>query len=166
MISKYSNKKLNWIDLEAPSEEELSHIIEQQYIPDYIKEMIGSKSKEDRVNMDNDFIFASIGGKIILVASDNFILTIHNEKIQGLEKFGKEMELDILKEDKFKIDNNKLLFAHLLKSLFTNFQDELIDSELKIQGLRNQIILSNKKNKKLKTFIIILVILLIIFICL
>ena len=40
MISKYSHKKLNWVDIESPKEEELLHVIEQYSVLSVIKEKI------------------------------------------------------------------------------------------------------------------------------
>ena len=172
MISKYSHKSLSWIDIEAPQEDEISHIVDLYSIPDYVKDEIILTSSEDRIRIDFGYIFASleipsalssnIKNKIILVVSDNFVLTIHNEKIHGLNKFSKELELDIIVEEK--IVNNKLLFAHLLKNIYMGSYQQIADNSIKIKNLKNQIIQKNKKIKKLTAFIILLTSLLIIFI--
>jgi Mg2+ and Co2+ transporter CorA len=166
MISKYSHKELNWVDLESPSKEETSHIVEQLSIPSYIVEKINKKTKEDIIDIDDSFIFASISNELIFVVNDNYILTIHSKPIQAFDKFGKEMELDIIVEENSKINNNKLLFAYLLKNLYLDLQNQSIINNTQIRDLEKQIII---KSKKLKLFIFLSIILLvatIIFICL
>lgn len=180
MISKYNHKELTWIDLESPSEEEIFHIIEQYPIPLYIKEEIMLKTQEDRISLDNDFIFASLyfpqllisknkNNKLIFVVSNNFILTIHNEPMQALNIFSKEMELDIITEEKLKISNNRLLFAYLLKSLYVNSQKQLVINEMEVKSLKKQLLQNNKKLKSLTLLSIIsliVIILISLFICL
>jgi len=177
MISKYNHKELIWIDLESPSEEEIFHIIEQYSIPLYIKEEIMLKTHEDRINLDNDFIFASLyfpqaegsenrDNKLIFVVSNSFILTIHNEPMQALNIFSKEMELDIITEEKLKISNNKLLFAYLLKSLYINSQKQLVMNYIQIKSLKKQLLKKSKKAKLLTWLFIISLIAIIFIVCL
>lgn len=177
MISKYNHKELTWIDLNSPSEEEIFHIIDEYSIPEYIKKEIMQKSTDDKINLDNDYIFASlyfssmsldksISNMLIFVVSDNYILTIHNEPIQALNIFSKEMELDIITDERNKVSNNKLLFAYLLKSLYVNSQKQLALYDTVIKDLREQL---GKKGKKLKLFtwlFIISVIAIILILCL
>lgn len=177
MISKYNHKELIWIDLESPSEEEIFHIIEQYSIPLYIKEEIMLETHEDRINLDNDFIFASLyfpqaegsenrDNKLIFVVSNSFILTIHNEPMQALNIFSKEMELDIITEEKLKISNNKLLFAYLLKSLYINSQKQLVMNYIQIKSLKKQLLKKSKKAKLLTWLFIISLIAIILIVCL
>lgn len=177
MISKYSHKGLTWVDLESPSEEEISHIIELHSIPRYIEDEIKINRNEDKISIDDDFIFAFLGiphalsiegknNKVIFVVKNDLVLTIHDNPIHAFDKFGKEMELDIIVEEKSKIKNNNLLFAHILKNLYLNSEIQSVLSELKVKNLENIIL---QKNKRLKLFTILSILFLvttIIFICL
>lgn len=173
MISKYNHKELTWIDLESPSEEEIFHIIDEYSIPEYIKEEMLLKTTEDRISLDNDYIFASlyfsqysqddiVKNNLIFVVSDNFIITIHSKPMQTLDIFSKEMELDIITDEKNKISNNKLLFAYLLKSLFVNSQNKLLSYEEEIYYLENKLMKKSKKKKLYKTLFIISLVVIII----
>ena len=166
MISKYSHKGLSWIDLESGSEEELDHAIEQLYIPPYIQEKIKRGIKDDAIHMDDDFVVANISDILTFVVCDKYVLSIHDKPIHAIDKFGKEMELDIIVEDKSQIKNNKLLFAHLLKNLYLGDQTQIVTSKFEIESLKRQLA---KNAKKLKLFTILSIIFLvttIIFICL
>lgn len=166
MISKYSHKGLSWIDLESGSEEELAHAIEQLYVPSYIQEKIKRGLQQNVIHMDDDFIVANISDKLTFVVCDKYVLSIHDEPIHAIDKFGKEMELDIIVEDKSQIKNNKLLFAHLLKNLYLGGEKQMVTSKLEIESLKRDLL---KNSKKLKLFTILSIIFLvttIIFICL
>jgi Mg2+ and Co2+ transporter CorA len=163
MISKYKHKGLNWIDLESPSGDEVAYILEEYNIPLFIKEEITSKPKDDIIRLEQGYIFAylnlarilpdkSTSDRLIFVANDNFVIVIHDKPIQAFGEFSKEMELDIVTEEKFGTNNNKLLFAHLLKSLYVNSQKQLTSDEDKIKIIEKQIL--NEK-KKLKLLIVL-----------
>ena len=178
MISKYHHKELNWVDLESPKEEEIIYILEEYTIPIFIKDEIFSKPTNDVIRLDHGFIFAYLNfssdqreksdiNKVIFIISDNYIITIHDKPIETLSEFLKEMELDTIENKKFDINNNKLLFAHLMKSLFVNSQKQILSNTIRINTLKKQL---GRKNKQLislfllATFLIIVIILLSIYV--
>jgi Mg2+ and Co2+ transporter CorA len=177
MISKYSHKGLMWIDLESPSDEELSHIVDLHSIPSYIHENIKANTNENKIETKDDFLFMIlnvpkvlgkeiIDNKIIFATNDNLVLTVHDNPIKAFNNFGKEMELDILVEANSKIKNNSLLFAHLLKNLYLHSETQLVESDSRVNFFKKQI---TKNKKKIKLYTILATILLIttiIFICL
>lgn len=163
MISKYSHKDLNWIDIQPPKEEEIAYIFDEYAIPLFIKEEILLKTEDDIIRLDHGFIFVSfyyhlfssdksIKNKLIFIVSDNFIITIHDELIESLSLFLKEMELNIITKEKFDINNNRVLFAHLLKNLYINSQNQLIANDAIIKNLKEAI---SKKNKTIKSLTIL-----------
>lgn len=162
MISKYNHKELVWIDIEAPTEGEIEHIIEEYTIPLNVKELLCSKDKSDKFEIIYDFIYASIEGKITFIVCDKFILSIHIDPMPAFTTASKELEIDIVSIEK--INNNKILFAHLLKNLFKNREVELASSKKQIEKLKNYILENKKQIKNRNIYIIILIILAIIFI--
>jgi len=167
MISKYSHKELIWTDLEAPKD------TEEYNIPSIIKEEMLSNKNEDVIRLYNDYIYAflsfpqileseKVDNKLIFVASDKYILSIHNEPIQALSAFLKEMELGTMGDNSNNIEDNKLLFAHLLKSLYVNSHKQIIAHDAKIKFLKNRIDKNNKKLKRLMILAIIALVLIII----
>lgn len=167
MISKYNHKKLTWIDLEAPKEAELAHVIDLYSMPDFIKDSLESSHLGDTVKANDDYIFVAfnlpqysieknieINNQIVIIVNNEFIITIHEMPLPALNIFSKEMELDIIQESR--INNNQLLFMYLLKSLFVNSEQQIVKNEIIINHLQN---LVSTKNKKLKLFKKLLVIL-------
>lgn len=161
MISKYNHKDLNWIDLESPSKEEIEHIIEEYSVPQKIKELLYSKDKSDKFEISYDFIYASIEDKITFIACDKFIISIHEKSMPAFTASSKELEIDMVSIEK--INNNKILFAHLLKNLFKNREVELSHTYKQIEKYRNQILEKKKQLKNRQTLIIILTIIALIF---
>ncbi len=173
MISKYSHKELAWIDLEAPKDAEISYVLEEYNIPSIIKEEMSANKNDDVIRLYNDYIYAflsfpqvaeseNVDNKLIFIASDKYIFSIHNEPIQALSAFLKEMELGTMDENNASISDNKLLFAHLLKSLYVNSHKQIIAHDAKIKNLREQIIKNNKRLKSLTIWAVVTIIVIII----
>jgi len=161
MISKYNHKELNWIDLESPTKEEIEHIIEEYSVPTKIRELLLNKIKTDKFEIIYDFIYTSIENKITFIACDNYIISIHEDSMPAFTTASKELEIDMVSIEN--INNNKILFAHLLKNLFKNRELELIHNYKQIEKFKDQILTKNKKLKKRKIAIIILIIIALIF---
>jgi Mg2+ and Co2+ transporter CorA len=177
MISKYSHKQLVWIDLENPTNEEIVHILEEYEIPEYIKNMFKTELGRDAMYSDYDYIFVclpflseknTIESRLIFIVSDDFIISFHDEPTTVLGQFFKEVELSIVSNDKLIIDNNRLLFTYLLKSLYVNSERQLIMNESMVKNYQKNIIKINKKNMTLKvlSFILLGAIILISILCL
>jgi len=176
MISKYSHKELIWIDLESPTNEEISLIVDQYSVPDFIRKEIVLKPQEDKISLDYGYIFVVINNsqissdknnkdQMIFIVNDDFVLTIHDRPLQALNKFSKEMELDIIDGENSKINSNKLLFTYLFKTIYINSQAQIILKDNQIKNLKKQIIKSKKKFK-LSIWLFIIVLIAIIIICL
>lgn len=164
MISKYSHKHLIWIDLEKPDEKEIIHIFEEQYIPEYIKDMYLSNLKNDKMYSDENYIFVCLPflhennlpeSRLVLIATDDFIISVHKEKTSVLNDFFKEIELYIISNDKLIIDNNKLLLTYLIKNLYINSEKQLVETESTVSDYHRNIISAKKKNKVLKVLLFI-----------
>jgi Mg2+ and Co2+ transporter CorA len=179
MISKYKHKGLNWVDLESPTEEEVIYILDEYNIPPQIKELIILSPKENKIWLNDGFIFAHLNltpvllkddrnNRLIFISNDNFIIIIHDEPIEALGEFSKEIELDTITEEKFATNNNKLLFANLLKSLYVNSHKQLIEKDAKIYHLEKLIIHDTKKFKSIIIYLVLslVIAIIVIFICL
>ena len=165
MLSKYNHKELTWIDLEKPNNEELEYVLEEYSIPDYIKDMFKMKDDDDKIYSDHNYIYAQLpflslnnlpSDKLIFIVSDDFIIIIHNKPTTYLAEFFKEIELNIISNSKLIIDNNRLLFTYLLKSLYTNSEKQLITFETIAKNYQRNNIIISKKLKLFKTLFFVL----------
>lgn len=165
MISKYSHKQLIWIDLEKPTLEEIHHILEEYSIPEYIKNMFKSDIGYDKIYSDHDYIFVclpflhennSSENQLIFIVTDDFIISIHDEPTTILRDYFKEIELNIISDNKLVIDNNRLLITYIIKNLYVNLEKQLVMTESMVKNYQKHIFKINKKNKNLKVLSFIL----------
>jgi magnesium transporter len=160
MISKYNNKSVIWVDLEDPSEEEFRYIIDLYSIPRVIEEEMRTKNKDVKTKLIAGFISTSfdfpqildienrvISRKIIFIISKDFICTIHDKTMEALSEFLKNLEVDSSLDEKLNILDNGSLFYYLIKSLYVNLSDQIIENGVCNKDIENQII--EGKNRKL-----------------
>jgi Mg2+ and Co2+ transporter CorA len=166
MISKYRHNELNWVDLESPKEEELNYVLDEYSVPSYIREKIAERSTDDRMSLDYDYIFTSINypetisgfnsnNKLVFIVNDGHIISIHDEPILALKELIKDIEMNINASEKLNLNNNKTLFAHLLKNLFASSQQKLVLNNAEIYEYKKEIYAKSKKIKLLTTLLFV-----------
>ncbi len=164
MISKYSHKELTWIDLEASSEEEILYVIEQYSIPLSIDDEIRAKNEESKTKLNNGYIFTSLyfpqilikenkvlNNKLIFIINNNFILTIHENPIEAISEFLKNLEIDTTLPEQLQIKHTDLLSYYLIKNLYLNLKEKLLLNNIEISKIEDNII--NKNNNDLSVLI-------------
>lgn len=85
MISKYTYKGLTWVDLEAPTREELSHVLENK--------------------SENALHF---------IVGDNTLITSRKYTTPEIKNFAKNFEMNLALERPVQIDNIDLLFLEII----------------------------------------------------
>lgn len=165
MISKYRHKELTWIDLEAPKEEEILHVIEQYSLPLSIEDEIRANTEESKTILNAGFIFTGLyfpqilneentilNNKIIFVINNNFILTIHEKPIAAFKEFLKNLEIDTTLPEQLQIKHTDLLAFYLIKSLYVNLKEQLLENENQIKEIEEKILGSKNTNIPLSIF--------------
>jgi magnesium transporter len=106
MISKYTYKKLTWIDLEAPTREEVRSVLEEYRLPELLEEDLMSPSPRAKVERYENAIslvlhFPVLGRKnrehieeeIDCIIGKNFVITAHEEPVNALNEFSNLFEI-------------------------------------------------------------------------
>lgn len=107
MISKYTYKKLTWIDLEAPTKEEVRMITEEYRLPELLSEELITpipRSKVERYDTAISLVlhFPVFARKkrieteeeIDFVIGKNYVITAHETPIDALNEFSKLFEVN------------------------------------------------------------------------
>lgn len=165
MLSKYTYKKLTWIDLESPKKDEVLTLAEEYNLPglitnelvvstirskvDYYPKqgliylvlhfpVVDSKSK-DGIEQEVDFII----GK-------NFIITTHYEKVDPLHKFSRIFDSNGTLEKTNLDDHAGYLFLYIIKELY-KFSLEQLDEINDILKKIEVDIFEGKETKNVET---------------
>lgn len=59
MISTYKYQGVTWVDLEAPTEDEILHIIEEYNVPDFLLSNLLTETLLSRVDTYKEMIYSS-----------------------------------------------------------------------------------------------------------
>ncbi len=152
MISKYNYKGLIWIDLESPTNEELSHVMEEYSIDSVVVEEMRNASLQSKVDLYSNFIylilhFPQISNKEILglekeidfVIGKDFIITTHYEFIESLHEFSKTFEVNSILKKNIETEHAGFLFFSLIKTLYIHSRHQLNDINILLKDTERKI---------------------------
>jgi magnesium transporter len=152
MISKYTYKKMTWIDLESPSKDEIEQISEEYKLPELVTKEILSPSLRAKVDKYDDFIYmimyfpTGVQGKqnsyereIDFIVGKNYIITAHYESIDPLNEFSKQFERNSLLDKNEFGDHAGYLFYYIIKEVYQHVLNELEDMDILIKDVERGI---------------------------
>lgn len=140
MISKYTYKKLTWIDVENPTTDEIKRLKEEYKIPTLVAEEVLEKSLRSKVDSYEHLLFMIMyfpitkgGGKkvfqqeIDFVIGYDFIITVHYEPIEALKAFSKQFNLGSQLERGKDIPHAGFILHFILKEIYIRISQSLFD---------------------------------------
>lgn len=140
MISKYTYKKLTWIDVEKPTSEEVNRLKEEYKIPPLVAEEMFEKSIRSKVDSYENLLFmimhfpvrvpsegTVIQQEVDFVVSHNFVITVHYEPIEALKTFSKEFNVGSKLERGKDVPHAGYLFHFILKGIYMKTAQSLYD---------------------------------------
>ncbi len=137
MLNRYTHKKLNWIDLLSPSQEEVRNIYEEFGIPTAIAESLLSKNTAPRALRFDSCLYLTLefptkdkSGMISTNELDfcigkDFLITKRNSEINAIHEFTKIFEVDSILNKSANFDHAGFLFYHLMRHLYSVLNLEL-----------------------------------------
>lgn len=138
MISRYTYKDLVWVDVQAPTQEEVRSLMEEFSIHPLAADELLSPTLRPKVDLYQNFIYLILhfptishnhdGGKdqeIDFIVGKNFLITTHYDLIDPLHEFSKVFEVNSILEKSNIGDHAGYLLFYILKELY-----KMLDSEL------------------------------------
>ncbi len=159
MISKYTYKKLAWVDLESPSREEILHLADQFPVPQSVLEELTSPTIRSKVDLYADVIYLVLHFPAInhrhhkttevevdFVIGRDFVVSTHYEHSDALHEFAKSFEVSSLLEKANIGDHAGYLFFHIIKHLYKNSLNELEEINGTMREIENNIFDGQEKD--------------------
>lgn len=155
MISKYTYKKLIWIDVERPTKEEIEYLKEEYSIPLLISEEMLTESVRAKVDIHENLLFMimhfptgavnlekkTIEQEIDFVVGHNFVITVHYEPITPLINFSKEFNQGSRLERGKPIPHAGFLLHFMIKELYRSVMFSLQDMNAWLKEIEQNIFL-------------------------
>ena len=131
MISKYTYKKLTWIDLESPTREEVVRLVEEYDLSALVGEELLTETVRSKVDVHDNLIYLILhfpslkqrNGRrpeqeIDFVIGKNFLITTHYEAIDPIHEFSKIFEVNSILDKTKMGDHAGFLFFYIIKELY------------------------------------------------
>lgn len=138
MISKYTHKKLTWIDIEAPSRNEIVSVMKQYDIHPLVAEELLTPTLRPRVDLYDNFIYlilhfptvshkhtAQSEQEVDFIIGKNFFITTHYNIVDPLHNFSKVFEVNSILDKSNIAEHGGFLFFYLIRELYKDLNMEL-----------------------------------------
>lgn len=138
MISKYTYKKLTWIDLEKPTNQEVLSLIDEYRLPELFVQELLTPIPRAKVDKYGDFIslvlhFPILTKSVVLdsaqevdfIIGKNFIITAHEGSVNALYEFSKLFEIDLALNKNIASDHAGHLFYFMIREMYRHTLLEL-----------------------------------------
>ncbi len=149
MISRYTHKNLEWIDVDSPTHEEVFSLMKEFNIHPLIADELSKPSLRPRIDSQNEMLYLilhfpafkhshSHAGdhrqEIDFIIGKNRLITVRYDMIDAMHKFSKDFEVSSILDKNDMGDHAGYLFYYLIHKLYKSLVHELehIESRLRI----------------------------------
>lgn len=159
MVSKYSYKKIEWVDLVAPTEDEVEACAESYSIPDAVKEELLRPTPRGRVDLYENVVYLVLHFPSVLnfgikknnstyevqddefnfVITENAIITVHPRKSSVLSEIAEKFDSPIREGLPMFKGSSQDFFFTLLTQLYRNATHQVSDFDDILQSIKEDI---------------------------
>ncbi|MFH1968195.1 MAG: magnesium transporter CorA family protein [bacterium] len=152
MISTYKHKKLTWVDLENPSNEEIKSIMSKYSIHPLVAEELIKPTLRPKVDVYDSTIYLILhfpiynhtrreyqGCEIDFILGKNFLITVHYGSSNLLFEMGKIFEAEGMLGENSIAKNSGILFFHIVRQFYIFSGDQLGTLQSKIEDISDRI---------------------------
>ena len=157
MLTKYTHKKLVWIDLENPSKEEVNNLAKEYKIHPLVVQELLTPTVRPKVDLYSDFIYlilhfptishshnGEIEQEVDFVIGKNFLITVHYDMVDPLREFSKVFEVNSILDKSAIGDHAGYLFFHIMRSMYKNLTNELGGITQKLKDIEEKIFMGEE----------------------
>jgi magnesium transporter len=158
MISRLVHDSITWVDLEAPTPEEVAEIGREFKLDLFITQELTIPSMKPRVEIRPEFLYASLhfpafrhthgsspSQEVDFVVGKRFIITTHYETIDPIFDFAKAFEVAALVGKKGSALHGGHLFFEMVRRLYGGTHDELEDINVNLTRIEKEIFAGNEQ---------------------
>lgn len=154
MISTHSYSGIVWLDMESPTDDEISSLVKRYGLHPLVGEELKRSSTLAKIDFFKDYVlivltlpirigkgsnYEIVDREIDFVIGKNFLITSRTETIEQLEYFGKIFDANSILNKGEKIEHAGFLFYYIVKKIYAglvedleNIRDALLVAETRI----------------------------------
>lgn len=160
MIKTYTYRNLTWLDIESPSQDDVSEIIKKHGIHPLVGEELLSPTKKPKIDVYKNYLFLAIripiriknDGRYIVVEKEvdfiignNFIITSRDEVIEPLHSFAKVFETNSILDKSGLGDHAGIIFYYMMKKIYSYMSDDLENIKDSLNEVERHIFIGHEK---------------------
>ncbi|MEK7558542.1 MAG: magnesium transporter CorA family protein [Patescibacteria group bacterium] len=140
MLTTYKHKKLTWVDLENPTNEEVTRLMKEYKIHSLVAAELLSPTVRPKVDLYSNFIYLILHfptishshkgeteQEIDFIIGKEFLITVHYDTVDPLREFSKMFEVNSILDKSNMGEHAGYLFFHIMREMYKNLSDELGD---------------------------------------
>ncbi len=152
MISKYTYRKLEWIDVEKPTREEIRQLVEEYNLPVLVGDDLLVETMRSKVDRYDNCLFLVLHfpapirnhkntarHEVDFVIGKKFVITIHYETVDPIHDFTKKFEVHSTLDKSPIGDHAGYLFFFIISELYKASSTELDTMERKMLEIEHDI---------------------------
>ena len=138
MITKYTHKDLTWVDLEAPTKEDVLNVMEEYNVHPLVADELLHPTLRPKVDVYDNLIYLILhfptishkhGGQteqeVDFIIGKNFLITTHYNIVDPLHDFSKVFEVNSILDKSNIAEHGGFLFFYLIRELYRDLNGEL-----------------------------------------
>lgn len=140
MTTTHSARGLVWIDMESPTEDEISSLVKRYELHPLVGEELKNTPSLPKADIEKDYIlvvlvfpvrvkrngiYTVVNQEVDFVIGRNYLITAHSDGIEQLEYFARIFETNAILNKDSKIENTCHLFYFMVKRLYAGMYDDI-----------------------------------------
>jgi len=152
MITKYKHKNLTWVDIEAPTREDVIQVMEEYHIQPLVADELNSPTLRPKVDVYDNFIYLILHFPTIFhkhgnqteqevdfVIGKDFLITTHYDVVDPLHDFSKVFEVNSILDKSNISEHAGFLFYYIIRELYRDLNVELDHVYNTLEGIESKI---------------------------
>lgn len=152
MVTRYTHKRLAWVDLESPTQEEVRGIMDEFHINPLVAEELLSPTLKPKVEQYDNCIYLILhfpaskhshgkdkNQEVDFIIGKDFLITTRYDTIDPIHKFSKVFEVNSILDRSDMGTHAGYLFFYMIQKLYKALSHELEYVENSIEYIEDQI---------------------------
>jgi magnesium transporter len=150
MISTYKHDKVTWIDLEAPTRDEVRKLIDKYSIDPVVGNELLSPSDKPHINFHDTYIYLILHfptnnsdegsvEEVDFVIGKDFIITTRYSAVDALMQFSKIFEVNSLLEKSSLGEHSGYIFFQMITNLYKSLLNQLAHIKDLIEDVEDKV---------------------------
>lgn len=162
MLKKNTYKKVTWIDLENPTNDEARSLIDKYDIDPLIASELLSPTVRPRVDLHKNYIYLILHfpvahsnnediparkiQEVDFIIGKDFIITTRYDEVDALHDFSKVFEVNTILDKSDMGNHSGYVFFYMIQHLYKTMTDKVENVRDLLTDIENQIFAGNEKN--------------------